>query len=115
MSLHRGQVVMVDWSFSDRMGSKIRPAVVVQADFLNQRIHDTVLVLITKKSRHAQSTEVEIDPAVEKQSGLLYPSVAVCNNLMTLDQTLIVRDIGALSDAIMKEIEERLKTALAIR
>jgi hypothetical protein len=31
----RGEVVLVDWPFSDPSGSKLRPAVVVQADFLN--------------------------------------------------------------------------------
>jgi hypothetical protein len=31
----RGEVVEVDWPYSDLMGSKNRPAVVVQADFLN--------------------------------------------------------------------------------
>lgn len=27
----RGDVVLVDWPFSDRKGSKLRPAVIVQA------------------------------------------------------------------------------------
>jgi hypothetical protein len=33
--MNRGDVVTVDWPFSDRTGSKLRPAVAVQADFLN--------------------------------------------------------------------------------
>ncbi len=38
--MNRGDVVDVDWPFSDRTGSKVRPAVVVQADFLNGLIDD---------------------------------------------------------------------------
>ena len=45
--MNRGEFVQVDWPFSDRTGSKTRPAVVVQADFLNGLIDDTVLVQIT--------------------------------------------------------------------
>jgi mRNA-degrading endonuclease toxin of MazEF toxin-antitoxin module len=45
--MNRGDVVLVDWQFSDRTGSKKRPAIVIQADFLNQLIDDTVLVQIT--------------------------------------------------------------------
>jgi mRNA-degrading endonuclease toxin of MazEF toxin-antitoxin module len=45
--MNRGDVVLVDWPYSDRTGSKLRPAVVVQADFLNGVIDDTVLVQIT--------------------------------------------------------------------
>jgi hypothetical protein len=33
--MRRGEVVELDWQFSDLTGSKRRPAVVVQADFLN--------------------------------------------------------------------------------
>ena len=43
----RGEVVEVDWPYSDMTGSKKRPAVVAQADFLNGLIDDTILVQIT--------------------------------------------------------------------
>jgi mRNA-degrading endonuclease toxin of MazEF toxin-antitoxin module len=33
--MNRGDVVLVDWPFSDLSGSKLRPAIVVQADHLN--------------------------------------------------------------------------------
>ena len=39
-----GAVVLVDWPYSDRTGSKLRPAVVIQADFLNGLPDDAVLV-----------------------------------------------------------------------
>ena len=42
--MNRGDVVLVDWAYSDLTGTKLRPAVVVQADFLNGLIDDTVLV-----------------------------------------------------------------------
>lgn len=47
MSVRRGDVVWVDWPYSDRTGSKVRPAVVVQDDPYNGLIADTVLVLIS--------------------------------------------------------------------
>ena len=45
--MRRAEVVLVDWPYSDRTGSKLRPAVVVQADFLNGLIDDTILVQLT--------------------------------------------------------------------
>ena len=51
--MKRGEVVLVDWPYSDRTGSKLRPAVVVQADFLNGLIDDTVLVQVTG-TKHAR-------------------------------------------------------------
>jgi hypothetical protein len=38
MKVSRGDVVRVDWPFSDRTGSKTRRPLVVQADILNGRI-----------------------------------------------------------------------------
>jgi hypothetical protein len=33
--MRRGEVVEIDWQYSDLTGSKKRPAIVAQADFLN--------------------------------------------------------------------------------
>jgi mRNA interferase MazF len=90
--MNRGTIVLVDWPFSDRRGSKLRPAVVVQADFLNGMIDDTVP--ITSQPRIA-ATEVDLDPAVESKSGLKYPSIASCNNFLTIDQVFVLRVLGS--------------------
>src|SRR5262249_15823493 len=112
--MNRGDVVEVDWSFSDRTGSKTRPAVVVQADFLNGLIDDTVLVQITGMKHGIPGTEVEIDPAAEPGSGLRKVCYASCTNFLTLDQGLVLRTVGALSDAVMQQIEACLKTVLEL-
>jgi mRNA interferase MazF len=111
--MKRAEVVLVDWPFSDRTGSKLRPAVVVQADFLNALIADSVLVQITGKTRGAV-TEVLLDPAVETTSGLKQVSYPVCNNVQTLDQALVHKRMGELSAAAMREIEEKIKQALEL-
>lgn len=87
--MKRGDVVLVDWPYSDRTGSKLRPAVVVQADFLNGLIDDTILVQITRTAHGIPGTEVAIDPAHEPSSGLSHPSFASCANLLTADPGLI--------------------------
>lgn len=114
MRVQRGDIVRVDWPYSDRTGSKVRPAVVVQDDAYNQRIADTVLILISRTLRALGAIEVEIDPAVETRSGLRYRSVASCTNLLTIDQGLIVQALGQLSSATMKQINDCLKAALGL-
>lgn len=51
MNVERGDVVMVDWHFSDRTGVKRRPALVVQANVYNQTLEDTILALISSSVR----------------------------------------------------------------
>ncbi len=114
MSVRRGDVVRVDWPYSDRTGSKVRPAVVVQDDAFNVRIADTVLALVSRTQRAVGATEVEIDPVVETRCGLRYRSVVSWNNLLTLDQGLIVATLGILSSVTMQKIDAALKAALGL-
>src|SRR6266852_4360263 len=112
--MNRGDVVEIDWQFSDLTGSKVRPAVVAQADYLNGLIDDTILVKITGSQFGIPHTEVQIDPAVETASGLSKVCYASCKDILTRDQTLILRTIGVLSDAALRQIEGCLKQVLGI-
>jgi mRNA interferase MazF len=112
--MSRGEVVEVDWPYSDLTGSKKRPAVVVQADFLNGLIDDTLLVQITSTRHGIPSTEVLLDPAVEMASGLRKVCVASCLNVLTMDQARLLRTIGYLSDAAVRKISDGLKIVLAL-
>ncbi len=53
-AMNRGDVLLVDWPYSDGTGSKLRPAVVVQADFLNGLIVTTSWVNHDPGPRHPQ-------------------------------------------------------------
>src|SRR5438309_7277201 len=110
--MKRGEILELDWPFSDRMGSKTRPAVVVQADFLNGLIDDTILVQITGTRHGIPGTEVEIDPAQETRAGLSKISYVNCTNFLTREQTLIDQTIGYLSSAAMQLISDCLKQTL---
>src|SRR5438045_4126778 len=97
--MNRGDVIEVNWPYSDSSGTKVRPAVVVQADFLNGLIDDTVLVKITGTRFGIPGTEVELDPTQETGSGLNKVCYAACNNILTRDQGIVGPVIGYLSPA----------------
>ena len=107
--MNRGEVVEVDWPFTDLSGTTPRPAVVVQADYLHALLDDTILVKITGSRFGIPGTEVRIDPVVETASGLSKICYASCKDILTRDQTLILRTVGVLSDAVMRQIEVCLK------
>lgn len=118
MNVQRGDVVMVDWIYSDRTGSKKRPDLVVQADMYNTVLDDTILALITssKRRRVGAATQLEIDLSTPdgKQTGLSIDSVVQCENLVTIDRQLIYRIRGKLSAALLRRIDDCLKAALAL-
>lgn len=116
MSVSRGDVVLVDYPFSDRTGSKVRPALVVQADTLNQRITDTILVAISRSTHRASATQFLIDLKTPEgaQSGLRQDSMVQCENILTFDQRLIIATIGGLSVPMMRLVNDCLRKALKL-
>lgn len=116
MSVSRGDVVLVDYPFSDRTGSKVRPALVVQTDSLNHQITDTILAAISRSSHRASTEQVFIDISTPEggQTGLRQNSMIQCENLLTYDQRLIITKIGTLSAALMQQVDGSLKSALGL-
>jgi mRNA interferase MazF len=118
MIVKRGDIVLIDFPYSDRTGGKIRPALVVQSDIWNLQIDDTILAVITS-SQHRRvgvSTQYSIDiSTIEgQQTGLHFNSIVQCENLITQDQKLILQIISRLSDSAMQQIDICLKSVFGI-
>jgi mRNA interferase MazF len=118
MNVQRGDIVLVDFPYSDQTGSKVRPALVVQSDVWNQRLDDTILALITskRKRRVGANTQLLVDiTTIEgRQSGLRLDSTIQCENLITYDRGLILRVLGRLSANAMSQVDDCLAAALGI-
>src|SRR4051794_31088000 len=118
MNVQRGDVVMIDWLYSDRTGSKRRPALVVQADAYNQTLDDTILAMITSSARRRVGAATQLEVAIStpdgQQTGLIMNSVVQCENLVTVDRQLILRIRGQFSAALMLQIDNCLKAALEL-
>jgi mRNA-degrading endonuclease toxin of MazEF toxin-antitoxin module len=89
---------------------------VVRNDSLNLRPSDTIVAIITSSPRRFtdSGTQVRIDPSSDegKTSGLRAISIVQCENLATIDSTLIQATIGHLPTGLMREVDQRLKMAL---
>jgi mRNA interferase MazF len=112
--MKRGNVVIIDFPYSDRTGSKVRPSLVVQSDMLNSIRDDAILAIITSMSSGRPDTEILIEIGDEPGSGLRFDSYIQCDTLVTLDQSLVVDVIGSLSARTMQKVNQCLKAALAL-
>ena len=117
--MHRGDVVLLAFPFSDGRGMKVRPALVVQTDGNNKRLTNTIVAMITSATAraHKEPTQLRIDlhsPA-GKASGLLHDSTVKCENLFTVEQPAIVKIIGHLPEGEMTKIDRCLCAALGLR
>jgi mRNA interferase MazF len=112
----RGDVVMVEFPFSDLSQTKKRPALVVQCDGNNGKLDDVILALITSNTTRVTCTDTQYlipkDSDVWGKSGLLHESTVRCEHLMTLHRGMIERVLGALPRKAMRDVDDRLKVAL---
>ncbi len=104
MALKRGDVVLVQYPYSSGTGSKLRPALVVQPDHNNQRLSNVILAAITTTThRHGEPTQY-----------LRHTSVVTCENVTTVEKTLVRRHLGRLPDAAMETVNNCLKAAMGL-
>ena len=117
MMLNRGDIVTVPFPFSSGTGAKLRPALVIQNDTNNRRLTNIIIAAITTTThRSGQPTQylVSFASATGQQSGLVQDSVITCENLATLDKSLIRRKLGTLPADAMMQIDLCLRTALGL-
>jgi mRNA interferase MazF len=113
----RGDVVIVDFPFTDLRASKLRPALVLQNDVDNARVRKTIIALITGSLRmDGDPSHLLIDPMTPEgaSSGLHGPSLVSCINLFTIEQSGIRRTIGTLPPALMAKVGACLMVALGL-
>jgi mRNA-degrading endonuclease toxin of MazEF toxin-antitoxin module len=114
----RADVVIARFPYTGGGAAKVRPAVVVQCDRLNQQIHNTLLAMITGNTRlvGVEPTQFLIDPASVEgaSSGLSYSSAVKCENLATIPQADIIDTIGHLSQALQQRLNDCLKAVLEL-
>ena len=118
MSVQRGDVVLVYYPFTTSAGGKIRPALVVQSDHNNVRLHDTIIAAITSTTHRAlaEPTRLLIDVTTSegKQTGLIRTSALTCEHLRTISFNEIRRVIGTCPASLMMKVDYCLKASLGI-
>jgi len=96
----KGEVVVVPFPYSDLSDSKRRPACVIAEAGPHD---DVILCMITTRSI-VDDSAVAISQQDFVQGGLPFDSNVRPNRLFTANETIVLRVVGHLSDAVMDEV-----------
>lgn len=105
----KSEVILVRYPFSNLSGSKVRPAVVVNASHSSQ---DVIIVPLTSKVSLLLAGEFVL--ADWKAAGLNIASAAK-RGLYTIHQSLIIKSIGSLSATDASSLDSSLRDWLGLR
>jgi len=105
-----GDVLLVPFPFTNQAGTKQRPAVVISSNGYNARRPDLVIMAITSQIRQPLGLGEAI-LADWQGAGLLKASV-LKPVFTTMEQRLVIRTLGKLSDADAATLRAALSSAI---
>jgi mRNA interferase MazF len=109
----RGEVYLVN--FDPTLGAEIqktRPALILQNDIANRHSPITIVAAISSKFEEPlYPTEVLISAP---EGGLSVDSVALLNQLRSIDRRRLVRRLGAILPATIAKVERSLQISLGL-
>jgi len=105
--MKKGSVVLIPFPFTDLTGSKIRPAVVLSVNEL-----DVMICFIT--SELSWKTEYDVSVLPSTSNGLKVKSLIRVEKIATIDSTLVLGELGELSNAEIAELNKGLKKLLEL-
>lgn len=117
MNLQRGDVVLaqVPMPSTQLTQFKLRPAVIISADNLNQILDDVMVVPCTSKtSRSLTMTQYLITGNEIALAGIRVESVVRCESIFTLNKSMITRKLGSLSTEAINHVNRCLMVALEL-
>ena len=116
--MKRGEVILCKFPHSSSVPAKVRPALVVQSDYDNDRIVNLLVAGITGNLLNSgDPAHFVIDRSTPegRQSGLKHNSLVSCINLAVIPPRNVDRKIGRLSEGAMKQVDHCLKHALGFQ
>lgn len=103
-------IVAVPFPFTDRNVQKKRPALVLTNSVYQEQHGHCILAMITSAKQSSWSTDIMIEDL--DSAGLKSPSL-VRTKLFTLDDRLILRQVGELSKFDQKKVAKVLQHMFA--
>lgn len=118
MKFQRGNVVLcsIPMPSTQLQQLKVRPAVVVSTNALNDILDDVIVVPCTSNTnRSLTATQYLITREEIDSVGIRVESVVRCESIFTLNQSMIIRILGSLTPEMMNQVNNCLMLALGLR
>ena len=97
----KGDIVLIDFPFTDLSGSKLRPSIVL----LETRF-DFIICFITSNLKIKETFDITLKPT--STNGLKKESIIKTNKIMTIDKEKVEGKIGTLNNTEIKLLNKNL-------
>lgn len=105
----RGDIVLVDFSFSEGTASKKRPALIVSSDRYHRTRQEIIAAAITSNIKRVLYGDTKLHEWQE--AGLIHPSL-VTGIIRTIKNNMIIRKLGTLTHLDFQSVQQNLQKAM---
>ncbi|NJE54081.1 type II toxin-antitoxin system PemK/MazF family toxin [Thermococcus sp. 21S9] len=113
MKFEQGDVVLLELPFTNYIGSKLRPVLVVSSNELNSLGDDLIVLKITSKT-HFREFQVELTQEDLLEGKLKKKSYIDCSSVFTVEKSLVIKRIAKLTPEKLQEVKSTLKRTFDI-
>jgi mRNA interferase MazF len=108
-----GDIVIVEFPYSDATGAKLRPVLIISNDTANSQDYDLVCVKITTNQR-SDRYAIPLPP-----TATLLPlpknSEIRCNKIQTLESGMIKRKVTSLTPLVLERVIAAINTVIEVQ
>ncbi|MCK4922307.1 MAG: type II toxin-antitoxin system PemK/MazF family toxin [Bacteroidales bacterium] len=106
--MHKGDIVLLPFPFTNLKGTKTRPALILIASDL-----DITVAFITTQLYFAEPTDIILFP--KKENGLKKESLLRLNKIATIEKSIVLGKLGMVGKTIIPEINKNLRILFDIK
>lgn len=108
-SFEQGDIVACNCIFSDQIGMKSRPALIISSSAYNSKYRDLILLKVTQSKENPFPFNIDISSADLSDGKLKKESTIMVDFPLTLEKGQIMEKIGKLRQGKLQEIKQKMK------
>ena len=104
LNFREGDIVILELPFTDLIGKKLRPVLVLSSERLNKISRDLIVAKISS-SQQLEDFEIELKPDDLEEGKLKKISNIHCHSIFTVEKNLILKKVGRLKSEKLNEVK----------
>lgn len=114
MDIKRGDIIMIQFSGNGNIQGGYRPCIIIQNDIGNKFSPTTIVVPLTSELKKVNQPTHEVVKR-EDANGLKLNSMALCEQIVTVNKSSIVKKVGEITNNItMSNITRACSVSLGL-
>jgi len=114
--MKRGDIVLVNYPFTNLLSSKVRPALIISSDSFTKSGEDAIFMFISSQTVNPQPTDLFLDQGDAEflRTGLKKASLIRTAKIATLSKNIASSHLGQVGPRLMGEIGKKLREVLSL-